>query len=228
MSNDYLPAVELVTGDHPDAAVIWLHGLGANGHDFEPIVPELRLGDLAIRFVFPHAPDQSVSVNGGMVMPSWFDIYNLGSTAREDARGITNMAPMIENLIEREHERGVPYERIVVAGFSQGGALALHVALRFPHRLAGIMGLSTYLPLRARLAAERGAANTKTPVFLAHGRHDTVLDFTFGTTSRDLLLKLGYSVEWREYPMPHAVCPQEIDDIRTWLMKALPDSRRPA
>jgi phospholipase/carboxylesterase len=220
-STKVLPAVEVSTAATPDAAVIWLHGLGANGHDFEPIVPELRLGSRAIRFVFPHAPRQPVSVNGGMVMPSWYDIYNLGSTAREDAQGIARMTPRIEHLIAREHERGIPFERIVLAGFSQGGALALHVGLRYPQPLAGIMGLSTYLPLRAQLAAQRSSANAATPIFLAHGRHDTVLDFVFGTASRDLLRNLGYRVEWHEYPMPHAVCPQEIDDIRTWLLDRL-------
>jgi phospholipase/carboxylesterase len=218
VSNDYLPAVELTTRDRPDGVVIWLHGLGADGHDFEPIVPELRLGERALRFVFPHAPQRPVSLNGGMVMPAWYDIYSLGSTRREDDSGVRAMAPAIEALIQRENERGIPIDRIVLAGFSQGGAMALHVGLRYPKRLAGIMGLSTYVPLSTRLAAERNPANAATPIFMAHGKHDAVLDFAFGAGSRDLLSRLGYAVEWHQYPMPHAVCPQEIDDIRDWLL----------
>jgi phospholipase/carboxylesterase len=221
MSTDYLSAVELTIGDDPDAAVIWLHGLGANGHDFEPIVPELNLSSLAVRFVFPHAPSQPVTLNGGMIMPSWYDIYSLGFTTREDERGIYRMAPAIEALIRRECERDIACERIVLAGFSQGGAMALHVGLRYPQRLAGIMGLSTYLPLHARLEAERSSANANTPVLMAHGNHDPVVDFSFGVHSRDFLVHLGYPVEWHQYAMPHAVCPQEIDDVRQWLLQRL-------
>jgi phospholipase/carboxylesterase len=221
VSKEHLPAIEITTADDPDAAVIWLHGLGADGHDFEPIVPELRLGRHAVRFVFPHAPVQPVSVNGGAVMPAWYDIYSLGPTVREDQRGIYAMAKAVEALIRREHERGIVFERIVLAGFSQGGAMALHVGLRYPERLAGIMGLSTYLPLHGRLAAEGSSANASTPIFLAHGDHDPIVDFSFGAGSRDYLSSRGYAVEWRDYPMPHAVCPQEIDDIRWWLLKRL-------
>lgn len=221
MSKDVLPAVEVVAGDNPDAAVIWLHGLGADGHDFEPIVPELHLNEHAIRFVFPHAPYQAVSVNGGMVMRAWYDIYSLGSILREDERGIHRTAKAIENLIQREHKRGIACERIVLAGFSQGGAMALHVGLRYPEKLGGIVGLSTYLPLHTRVIAERSPANEATPIFMAHGNHDPVVDFSFGVKSRDLLSVLGYAVEWHEYPMPHAVCPQEIADIRQWLLARL-------
>jgi phospholipase/carboxylesterase len=221
MSKDVLPAVEVVTGDNPDAAVIWLHGLGADGHDFEPIVPELHLNEHAIRFVFPHAPYQAVSVNGGMVMRAWYDIYSLGSILREDERGIHRTAKAIENLIQRERKRGIACERIVLAGFSQGGAMTLHVGLRYPEKLGGILGLSTYLPLHTRVTAERSPANEATPIFMAHGNHDPVVDFSFGVKSRDLLSVLGYAVEWHEYPIPHAVCPQEIADIRQWLLARL-------
>ncbi len=217
----YLPAVEVTTAEPVSAAVIWLHGLGANGHDFEPLVPELGRSNHAIRFVFPHAPRQPVSLNGGMVMPSWYDIHGLESSAREDERGIRAMAPEIERLIQRECERGISSERIILAGFSQGGALALHVGLRYPQKLAGIIGLSTYLPLHTRVAVERSSANADTPIFMAHGQHDPVLDYTLGATSKDFLKRLNYSVEWHEYPMPHAVCPEEIDHIRAWLLTKL-------
>ena len=152
-------------------------------------------------------------------MRSWYDIYSLESTTREDERGIKAVAPAIEALIRREGERGVACERIVLAGFSQGGAMALHVGLRYREQLAGIIGLSTYLPVRMRLKTERNQANADTPIFMAHGNHDPVLDFSFGVASRDLLVSLGYRVEWHEYPMPHAVCPQEIDDLRQWLIE---------
>src|SRR5680860_35196 len=221
MAKEYLSAVELTTGRAPDASIIWLHGLGADGHDFEPIMPELRLEPLAVRFVFPHAPVRPVTLNGGLAMPAWYDISGLTSAAREDEQGIRDMAPTIEALIQRERERHISASRIVLAGFSQGGALALHVGLRYGETLAGIMGLSTYLPLKAQLKLERHAANENTPIFLAHGSHDTVLDFSFGTSSRDMLRDLGYPLEWHEYVMPHAVCPQEIADIRTWLLGRL-------
>ncbi len=217
----HLPVVEVTTAEPASAAVIWLHGLGANGHDFEPLIPELGLRDYAIRFVFPHAPRQPVSLNGGMIMPSWYDIHGLESSAREDEQGIRAIAPAIEKLIEREGERGISSERIVLIGFSQGGALALHVGLRYPQKLAGIMGLSTYLPLHMRVAAERSSANAKTPIFMAHGQHDPVLDYSLGVASKDILRRLNYPVEWHEYPMPHAVCPEEIDHIRAWLIDRL-------
>ncbi|MGH8501253.1 MAG: alpha/beta hydrolase [Gammaproteobacteria bacterium] len=225
MSNDYLSAVEVSTARDADASVIWLHGLGADGHDFEPIVPQLRLGPLAVRFVFPHAPARAVTLNGGLLMPAWYDIVSLTSAAHEDARGIRGMAPAVEALIGRERERGIAASRIVLAGFSQGGAMALHVGLRHPEPLAGIMGLSAYLPLRAQLGRERNPANGDTPIFLAHGTQDPVLDVAFGTSCRDLLRNLGYTLEWHEYPMAHAVCPQEIEDIRRWLIGRLSDGR---
>ena len=195
MANEYLSALEITTGRDPDASIIWLHGLGADGHDFEPLVPELRLEPLAIRFVFPHAPIRPVTLNGGLAMPAWYDINGLTSAAREDEQGIREMVPTIEALIRRERERGIAASRVVLAGFSQGGALALHVGLRYAETLAGIMGLSTYLPLRAQLKRERHAANENTPLFLAHGTDDPVLDFSFGTSSRDLLREIGYSLE---------------------------------
>jgi phospholipase/carboxylesterase len=221
MSSEHLPAVELATGANPDSAVIWLHGLGADGHDFEAIVPELGLDAQAIRFVFPHAPVQPVTLNGGMAMRSWYDIYDLGSTRREDERGILETARTIEALIRRERDRGMAFNRIVLAGFSQGGAMALHVGLRFVESLAGIIGLSTYLPLHASIEAQRSHHDAATPIFLAHGNDDPVVDFSFGARSRDFLSGLGYPVEWHEYPMPHAVCQQEIQDIRRWLLARL-------
>ena len=199
-------------------SVIWLHGLGASGHDFEPIVPQLGLPvPDAVRFVFPHAPTQPVTLNGGMAMPSWYDIYGLAPGTPQDEQGLDRAAGWIEALIEREERRGVPPGRLVLAGFSQGGALALHAGLRYASGLAGIMGLSTYLPLADHLAQAHAAANRRTPIFLAHGHQDPVLAYQLGTDSRDALEGLGYPVEWHDYPMAHQVCMQEIADIGAWL-----------
>lgn len=203
-------------------SVIWLHGLGASGHDFEPIVPQLGLeAPDTVRFVFPHAPAQPVTLNAGMVMPSWYDIYGLVPGTPQDEPGLDRAAGWIEALIEREASRGVPPERLVLAGFSQGGALALHTGLRYASGLAGIMGLSTYLPLADHLSQAHAAANRDTPVFLAHGHHDPVLAYQLGTDSRDALAGLGYPVEWHDYPMEHQVCMQEINDIGGWLRRVL-------
>ncbi len=220
MAEGLLETVEVGPAE-AKACVLWMHGLGANGHDFEPIVPELGLPADAVRFVFPHAPAQPVTLNGGMSMPAWYDIYGLTAGTPQDEQGLDRAAGWIEALIEREAARGIPAERLVLAGFSQGGALALHTGLRFASGLAGIMGLSTYLPLRDHLAQAQVAANRGTPIFLAHGHQDPVLSIELGTASRDALEALGYAVEWHDYPMAHQVCLEEIRDIGTWLRSVL-------
>lgn len=212
-----LETVELETAGTPDAAVIWLHGLGADGHDFEPVVPQLRLPpQLRVRFVFPHAPMRPVTINMGMRMRAWYDILQLGG-GREDDAGIRAAQGLLAALIARERERGVSARRIVLAGFSQGGAIALHTGLRHAERLAGILALSTYLPLAGTLAAERSAASGDLPIFMAHGRFDDMIPMARARQSRLALEGLGWTVEWREYPMPHAVCAEEIADIAAWL-----------
>ncbi|MBA3563019.1 MAG: carboxylesterase [Gammaproteobacteria bacterium] len=219
---ELLPTVEVETGHPPAASIIWLHGLGADGHDFEPIVPQLAGALLQpTRFVFPHAPVRPVTINGGMAMRAWFDIFGIDRQIRQDEAGIRASADCAAELIRRENERGVPSARIVLAGFSQGGAVALHAGLRHPDRLAGIMGLSTALPVSHTLAEEATAANARTPILLAHGSLDAVLPFALGTASRDALAALGYAVTWHEYVMPHAVNPEEIADIACWLAKVL-------
>ena len=222
MATDLLPCIELETGKHPDAAVIWLHGLGADGNDFAALVPELDLSACpAIRFVFPHAPAIPVTINGGYVMPAWYDIRGTDLVSRQDDAGIRNSARAIEALIEQEAARGIPYENIVLAGFSQGCAMALHTGLRFTQRLAGIMALSGYLPLADTLTGERHPANAHTPVFMAHGTQDPVVIPARGEASRDLLNALGYPVQWRTYPMPHSVHPHEVADISVFLTRVL-------
>jgi phospholipase/carboxylesterase len=213
-----LDTLELETGARPTAAVIWLHGLGADGHDFASIVPELDLPDTpAVRFVFPHAPLQPVTINGGAVMRAWYDVYSLEGARREDEAGVRRSQAGVEALIARELERGVPPARIVLAGFSQGGAIALQTGLRHPQRLAGILALSTYLPLASSLAAEASPANRTVPIFMGHGRFDTLIPIERAMLSRDGLRKAGYDVDWHEYPMEHAVCYEEIADIGAWL-----------
>jgi phospholipase/carboxylesterase len=213
--------VEIETGNgDPVGSVIWLHGLGADGHDFEPIVPELALGDEApLRFVFPHAPVRPVTINGGMSMRAWYDIVSLGLDDRADEAGILDSAARLEALVERERERGIPPERVVVAGFSQGGAIALYVALSSAARLAGLMALSTYLPMPGALTAAREPRHTDMPVFMAHGQFDPVVPVMAGRASRQVVESLGYAVEWHDYPMAHGVCPQEVLDIRRWLAR---------
>lgn len=216
-----LDAIEIETGPAPDAAVLWLHGLGADGHDFEPLVPELRLPrELRVRFVFPHAPVRPVTLNMGMSMRAWYDIFQLGG-GREDDAGIRASQGLVQALIARERGRGVTAGRIVLAGFSQGGAIALHTGLRHPERLAGILALSTYLPLAATLAAEASVANRDVPLLMAHGRFDDVIPLERARQSRLALEALGAKVEWREYPMPHSVCPEEIAHIAAWLRTVL-------
>jgi len=217
-----LETLDVETGARPTAAVIWLHGLGADGHDFEPIVPELELPEaLPVRFVFPHAPPQPVTINGGAVMRAWYDVYSLGGVRREDDAGVRRSQASVEALVARERARGVPAARIVLAGFSQGGAIALQTGLRHPERLAGIMALSTYLPLASTLAAEASAANRAVSIFMAHGLHDSLIPIERARLSRDTLRTAGYDVEWHEYPMEHAVCAEEIAAIAAWLRRAL-------
>jgi phospholipase/carboxylesterase len=208
--------VEVVTGANPEGSVIWLHGLGADGHDFEPIVPELRLpAELSLRFVFPHAPVQAVTINGGMKMRSWYDIRSFDAEGRADRAGVLASSLALENLLVREIERGVPANKIVLAGFSQGGAVAMHTALQTAHPIAGLMALSTYMALPED--AETAVSRKDLPIFMAHGSFDPVLQMAWGRASADRLIEVGYAVEWREYPMAHAVCPQEIADISRWL-----------
>ena len=217
-----LPRIELESAPLPLCSVIWLHGLGADGNDFASIVPQLDLrGCPPIRFIFPHAPSMPVTINGGYVMPAWYDILGANLVDRQDAAGIQKSEKAIQSLIEQEVARGIPYERIVLAGFSQGCAMALHTGLRLPHRLAGIMALSGYLPLASQFAAERHAANAKTPVFMAHGTQDPVVILKRGEDSRDALKALGHPVQWHTYPMPHSVHPQEIADIAAFLKQVL-------
>lgn len=218
-----LPHIQIETAPNPSAAVIWLHGLGADGHDFAGLVPELDLsGCPAIRFIFPHAPAIPVTVNGGYVMPAWYDIHGANLVDRQDDAGIRASAQAVAALVEREIARGIPAHRIVLAGFSQGCAMALHTGLRFPQALAGIMALSGYLPLAGQFAAERAAANAHTPIFMAHGSQDPVVLPTRGEASRDLLASLGYRVQWHSYPMPHGLHPQEVADISAFLQQVLP------
>jgi phospholipase/carboxylesterase len=214
-------SIEIETAPAPDAAVIWLHGLGADGHDFEPLVPELRLpARLRLRFVFPHAPVRPVTINMGMPMRAWYDILQMGG-GREDAAGIRGAQELLEALVARERGRGVAAARIVLAGFSQGGAVALHTGLRHAERLAGVLALSTYLPLAATVAAERSAANRDLPVFMAHGRQDPMIDIARAREARAFLEALGCAVQWREYAMPHSVCAEEVGDISGWLLSRL-------
>jgi phospholipase/carboxylesterase len=213
-----LPAVELETAANPTHSIIWLHGLGADGNDFAPIVPELVAKDWpALRFVFPHAPMRPVTVNNGMSMRAWYDIAGFDLQSRQDEAGVRASVREVETLIAREHERGVPSERIVLAGFSQGGAVALAAGLCHARKLAGIIALSTYLPIAAVLSRERHAANADTPIFWGHGSADPVVAMQRGVDSRELLQSLGYTVAWHTYPMAHAVCTQEIVDLRGWL-----------
>jgi phospholipase/carboxylesterase len=210
-------AIEIETGPAPEACVIWLHGLGADGHDFEPIVPELALTTPA-RFVFPHAPLRAVTINQGMRMRAWYDIFQLGG-GPEDEAGVRASQRLVDEMIATEKKRGA--KRIVLAGFSQGGAVVLQTALRHPERLAGVLALSTYLPLSATLQAERSAANHDLPIFMAHGRYDDIIPLERAQQSKDILERLGYKVEWHVYPMPHSVCPDELGHIAQFLRQVL-------
>jgi phospholipase/carboxylesterase len=209
-----MQAVEIETGPNPRAAVIWLHGLGADGHDFEPIVPELEL-TVPVRFVFPHAPIRPVTVNQGMRMRAWYDIFQFGG-GPEDEAGIRDSQKIVEKLIEAEKGK-----KIVLAGFSQGGAIALQTALRNAQPLAGVLALSTYLPLHTTIDKEALREGKNVPIFMAHGQYDDIIPIDRARRSRELLEELGYSVTWKEYPMPHSVCAPEIEDISDFLAKVL-------
>ena len=222
MSDELLECVEREPSVPARSSIIWLLGLGADGHDFEPIVPELGLAeDLAGRFIFPHAPERAVTINGGMVMRAWYDILGLDIRRDEDIEGRRTSETQVRALVEREVSRGVSEERIVLAGFSQGGAIALQAGVRHPRRLAGIMALSTYLTLPEQLESEADPANGDCPIFMAHGTHDPVVPYEGGQLSRQALEAQGYEVEWREYPMQHSVCAEEIADISSWLTGVL-------
>lgn len=217
--------IEIETGPQPDAAVIWLHGLGADGHDFVPIVSELQLpAGARWRFIFPHAPHRPVTWNAGYVMRAWYDIVAIDFAARQDEEGLRETEKFVVSLIEREIARGIRPERIVLAGFSQGGASVLHTGLRYPRRLAGILALSTYLPLHDKVPAEAHATSRGLPVFLAHGRSDDIVPWSFGQLTRTALSALGVDLAWHEYDMGHSVTPAEIADIRVWLLQRLRSS----
>jgi phospholipase/carboxylesterase len=218
-----LETLEGQTGTQsPVATIIVLHGLGADGNDFVPIAQELDLRPVgAVRFVFPHAPVRPVTINGGARMRAWYDILGIDLARKEDEPGLRASLAEVQALIDREVERGIPAERIVLMGFSQGCAMTLLAGLRAPQRLAGLVGLSGYLPLAASTTAERSAANRHTPIFMGHGRHDPIVPLAGGVASRDALQALGHEVEWHDYPMEHSVCAEEIADLSRWLLKVL-------
>ncbi len=217
-----LDCIEVTTNEHPTAAVIWMHGLGADGSDFVPIVRELNLtGCPGIRFVFPNADSMPITINGGYVMPAWYDILGMDLVRKEDEAGLRKSQQQIEALIQREIDRGVSSEKIILAGFSQGCAMTLQTGLRSSHKLAGLMCLSGYLPLQSTFTAEHHVANKVTPIFMAHGRGDGVVTIDRAEKSRDFLLELSYNIEWHEYLMQHSVCEEEIDDIGSWLQRTL-------
>jgi phospholipase/carboxylesterase len=225
-SEALLPCVELEPPRPADAAVVWLHGLGADGHDFVPIVPELGLGaDHGVRFVFPHAPKIPVTLNGGFVMPAWYDIKSLDVRGQDEA-GIRRSDAAVRRLVDREVERGVEPGRIVLAGFSQGGAIALFTGLRHPDRLAGIMALSSFLVAPESLAAAATAANRRVPIFQAHGTFDPMVPHALGKMTRDWLTERGWKIEAHDYPMAHQVCLEEIVAIGAWLRRVLPQTGR--
>jgi phospholipase/carboxylesterase len=219
---DLLESLEIETAPNPDAAVVWMHGLGADGHDFEPIVPELRLpATTRIRFVFPHAPLRPVTINQGHVMRAWYDVRALAGVRREDEAGVRQSARQIEALLARERQRGIAPRRIVIAGFSQGGAMALHVGLRYADRLAGLLALSCYLPLSNTLPTEASPANRDVPIFWAHGLHDPMIPQAMAEQGRAQLAELGYQIDWHQYPIPHSVSAEEIADVARWLERVL-------
>jgi phospholipase/carboxylesterase len=216
-----MQAVEIETGPNPVGAVIWLHGLGADGHDFEPVVPELRLKQ-PVRYVFPHAPIRPVTINMGMRMRAWYDIFQFGG-GPEDATGIRASQKLLEELIAQERRRGLNPRQIVLAGFSQGGAIVLQTGLRYSERLAGILALSTYLPLASTIESEASQPSRDVPIFMAHGEFDDIIPIRRAEVSREVLVRQGYKLEWRSYPMPHSVCAPEIADIAKFLAQVLED-----
>jgi phospholipase/carboxylesterase len=214
-----LATLEISTSDSVDASIIWLHGLGADGHDFADVVEALQLPK--VRFILPHAPHRPVTISGGYVMRAWYDLFGLGIDSPQDENGIRETQRLIESLIAQEQQRGIAAERIILAGFSQGGAIALHTALRYPQRLAGVLALSTYLPLKPLLAIEKHEANRDLPIFMAHGTFDNVISLEVCEVSANLLRQQGYPVAWHEYPMAHSVCVEELADIRNFVCDIL-------
>lgn len=222
MPTPLLDAVEINPPGPPRACIIWLHGLGADGHDFEPLIPQLGIvGRLGVRVVLPHAPELPVTINAGLRMPAWYDIAALDFGFREDAAGIRSSQRQLEALLAREIAAGIPPQRIVLAGFSQGGAIVLHTGLRYPQPLAGILALSTYLPLRDTLADEAATANHATPILMLHGTLDPVVPLALAQASRDFLVGQGYAIDWHTWPMQHAVCAAEVQVISAWLTRLL-------
>ncbi|HEU4850640.1 MAG TPA: alpha/beta hydrolase [Telluria sp.] len=217
-----LEHIVIDTKPNPEVSVIWLHGLGADGNDFVPVVRELDLQGLpGIRFIFPHAPAMPVTINGGYVMRAWYDILGNDLVRREDEAGLRQSQRMVEAFIAAEKARGIPASRIILAGFSQGCAMTLQVGMRHPETLAGMLCLSGYVTLADKVLAERSPASLATPIFLCHGTHDGVIPLPRAIASRDQLLQMGYQVEWHEYPMQHSVCAEEVRDISLWLKKVL-------
>jgi phospholipase/carboxylesterase len=220
----YKAPLELVSNHHENnlkvnASVIWLHGLGSDGHDFEPVVQKLNIPN--VRFILPHAPEMAVTRNSGYIMPAWYDLYGVTGSSKEDEDGIKNSQHYVNSLIQKELDRGIAAERIVIAGFSQGGAIALYTALRYPKKLGGVMALSTYLPVKAKLATEANPANAATPIFMAHGVFDDVITLDMCKISLQTLQSNHYSVSWHEYNMAHSVCMEEISDIHGFLKQCL-------
>lgn len=215
-----LAAIQIDTQDDPDCAIIWLHGLGANGHDFEPMVEQLNLPvSIRARFIFPHAPVQAVSLNNDMHMPAWYDIYGLDMHSKEDSEGIKRIKSEINALIDQQVNLGISPQRIVLAGFSQGGALTLYTGLHYPHRLAGLLAMSCYLPLHQELHEYSAYTDHSLPIFLAHGVYDEIVPLAFAQLARELLEQQGFEIFWKEYPCAHTVCLEEIADIRSWLLQ---------
>jgi phospholipase/carboxylesterase len=221
-----LETVTVETGPNPTFSIIWMHGLGADGHDFEPLVPELlEDGMPKLRFIFPHAPVRKVTINNGYEMRAWYDIIGIDRRSTEDFAGMKASADAVGELVKVENKRGVATERIAIAGFSQGGAMALHIGTRHADRLAGVIALSCYLPLSGELGTARSASNQSTPIFMAHGTQDPVVPYPLGDESRRLLESTGYAVEWHAYPMPHGLCEPEVADLRAWLKRVTAPAR---
>lgn len=223
MNPEMPDSIEIQTAPHPQASIIWLHGLGADGYDFTPMAETLHL-PVAVRYIFPHAPIRPVTINGGYAMRAWYDVCSPVITHLQDESGIRASQRLLENLITRETRRGIDPRRIFLAGFSQGGAIALHTGLRYPERLGGVIALSTYLPLQDSVAEERNPSNAGIPILMAHGTQDTVILRSEALHSSALLCNLGYAIEWHDYDMPHTVCPEEIGDIQAFILAALTDS----
>jgi len=222
MTSELLECVEINPEKEPAYVVIWLHGLGADGHDFEAIVPELRLPEsLPVRYLFPHAPTRPVTINMGMVMRAWYDILEMDVSRKVDVDTIVESSSLLRDLIQRELDAGIPSERILLAGFSQGGAIVLHTALRYEKPLAGLLALSTYLPTVDSLAAEHSDANRHIPILMAHGKHDPMIPIINAENTREALTRLGYTIQWHTYPMEHQVCMEEIQAVRNWMLQIM-------